>query len=71
MPRLRMLAKAGLRAFVISGNLGLPDGNARYNLPPRRSRTGSASVKRALPAACCESQRWTNADPTGSAARRN
>jgi 3-hexulose-6-phosphate synthase len=30
----RSLAKAGLRAFVISGNMGLPDGNARYNLPP-------------------------------------
>jgi len=30
----KSLAKAGLRAFVISGNLGLPDGNARYNLPP-------------------------------------
>lgn len=28
------LAKAGLRAFVISGNMGLPDSNARYNLPP-------------------------------------
>src|SRR5579864_8521451 len=28
------LAKAGLRAFVISGNMGMPDGNARYNLPP-------------------------------------
>jgi 3-keto-L-gulonate-6-phosphate decarboxylase len=28
------LAKAGLRAFVISGNLGQPDGTARYNLPP-------------------------------------
>jgi 3-keto-L-gulonate-6-phosphate decarboxylase len=28
------LAKAGLRAFVISGNMGLPDGKARYNLPP-------------------------------------
>jgi len=28
------LAKAGLRAFVISGNMGLPDGSARYNLPP-------------------------------------
>ena len=28
------LANAGLRAFVISGNLGLPDGVARYNLPP-------------------------------------
>jgi 3-hexulose-6-phosphate synthase len=27
------LARAGLRAFVISGNLGQPDGVARYNLP--------------------------------------
>ena len=30
----KRLAKAGLRAFVISGNMGLPDSNARYNLPP-------------------------------------
>jgi 3-keto-L-gulonate-6-phosphate decarboxylase len=30
----RSLAKAGLRAFVISGNMGLPDSNVRYNLPP-------------------------------------
>ena len=30
----KTLARAGLRAFVISGNMGLPDGNARYNLPP-------------------------------------
>ncbi len=30
----RRLAKAGLRAFVISGNMGLPDTNSRYNLPP-------------------------------------
>jgi 3-hexulose-6-phosphate synthase len=29
----KTLAKAGLRAFVISGNMGLPDGTARYNLP--------------------------------------
>ena len=29
----RSLAKAGLRAFVISGNMGLADSNARYNLP--------------------------------------
>ena len=29
----KRLAKAGLRAFVISGNMGQPDGNARYNLP--------------------------------------
>lgn len=28
------LAKAGLRAFVISGNLGLPDAQARYASPP-------------------------------------
>ena len=28
------LAKAGLRAFVISGNLGQPDTRARYDLPP-------------------------------------
>jgi 3-keto-L-gulonate-6-phosphate decarboxylase len=28
------LAKAGLRAFVISGNLGQPDSVARYDLPP-------------------------------------
>ena len=30
----KRLARAGLRAFVISGNLGQPDGVARYNLPP-------------------------------------
>lgn len=30
----KSLAQAGLRAFVISGNLGLPDAAARYNLPP-------------------------------------
>ena len=28
------LAKSGLRAFVISGNLGQPDSRARYDLPP-------------------------------------
>ena len=28
------LAQAGLCAFVISGNLGQPDGRARYDLPP-------------------------------------
>jgi len=28
------LARAGLRAFVISGNLGQPDGRGRYDLPP-------------------------------------
>ncbi len=28
------LAQAGLRGFVISGNLGEPDSRARYDLPP-------------------------------------
>lgn len=30
------LARAGLRAFVISGNLGQPDTRARYDLPPEQ-----------------------------------
>ena len=30
----KSLAQAGLRAFVISGNLGQPDTKARYDLPP-------------------------------------
>jgi 3-keto-L-gulonate-6-phosphate decarboxylase len=30
----KSLADAGLRAFVISGNLGQPDARARYDLPP-------------------------------------
>ena len=30
----KSLAQAGLRAFVISGNLGEPDTRARYDLPP-------------------------------------
>ena len=30
----KRLARAGLRAFVISGNLGQPDTVARYDLPP-------------------------------------
>jgi 3-keto-L-gulonate-6-phosphate decarboxylase len=30
----KALARAGLRGFVISGNLGQPDALARYNLPP-------------------------------------
>jgi 3-hexulose-6-phosphate synthase len=30
----KRLARAGLRSFVISGNLGLPDTLARYDLPP-------------------------------------
>jgi 3-hexulose-6-phosphate synthase len=32
--RAKSLARAGLRCFVISGNLGQADGIARYNLPP-------------------------------------
>ncbi len=32
--RAKDLARAGLRCFVISGNLGQADGVARYNLPP-------------------------------------
>jgi 3-hexulose-6-phosphate synthase len=34
--RARSLAQAGLRAFVISGNLGQPDSQARYDLPPNQ-----------------------------------
>jgi 3-hexulose-6-phosphate synthase len=30
------LAQSGLRAFVISGNLGEPDSRARYDLPPEQ-----------------------------------
>ena len=30
----KALARSGLRAFVISGNLGEPDSKARYDLPP-------------------------------------
>jgi 3-hexulose-6-phosphate synthase len=34
VPQAKSLAQAGLRAFVISGNLGQPDSRARYDLPP-------------------------------------
>ncbi|MEO7275105.1 MAG: orotidine 5'-phosphate decarboxylase / HUMPS family protein, partial [Vicinamibacterales bacterium] len=34
VPQARALAGTGLRAFVISGNLGEPDSRARYDLPP-------------------------------------
>ena len=30
----KRLAQTGLRAFVISGNMGVPDGKSRYDLPP-------------------------------------
>jgi 3-hexulose-6-phosphate synthase len=33
-PQAKALAQAGLRCFVISGNLGEPDSRARYDLPP-------------------------------------
>jgi len=33
-PQARGLAQAGMRSFVISGNLGEPDSRARYDLPP-------------------------------------
>ena len=33
-PQAKSLAQAGLRCFVISGNLGEPDSRARYDLPP-------------------------------------
>ena len=34
MAQAKKLAQTGLRAFVISGNLGQPDTKARYDLPP-------------------------------------
>jgi 3-hexulose-6-phosphate synthase len=34
VPQAKGLAQAGLRCFVISGNLGEPDSQARYDLPP-------------------------------------
>jgi 3-keto-L-gulonate-6-phosphate decarboxylase len=34
IPQAKSLAQAGLRAFVISGNMGQPDTKARYDLPP-------------------------------------
>jgi 3-hexulose-6-phosphate synthase len=34
----KRLAQVGLRAFVISGNLGLPDTQARFDLPPAQIR---------------------------------
>lgn len=34
VPQAKGLAQAGLRCFVISGNLGEPDSRARYDLPP-------------------------------------
>jgi 3-hexulose-6-phosphate synthase len=42
------LARAGLRAFVISGNLGLPDSVARYDLPPAEIERHIASFVAAV-----------------------
>jgi 3-hexulose-6-phosphate synthase len=39
----RDLARAGLRGFVISGNLGEPDSRARYDLPPDQIQRHVAS----------------------------
>src|SRR5262245_29934602 len=39
----KSLAQSGLRAFVISGNLGQPDGRARYDLPPDQIERSVAS----------------------------
>ena len=43
------LAKAGLRAFVISGNLGLPDAQARYANPPAEIRGAHRRLHRRRP----------------------
>ena len=42
----KRLARAGLRAFVISGNLGQPDTLARYDLPPGQNRAVRRRVHR-------------------------
>lgn len=34
IPQAQKLAKAGLKGFVISGNMGVADSETRYNLPP-------------------------------------
>jgi 3-hexulose-6-phosphate synthase len=48
----KSLAQAGLRAFVISGNLGQPDGRARYDLPPELiERYVAAFIAEVSPAA--------------------
>lgn len=47
----RRLSLAGLRAFVISGNLGEPDGRARFDLPPDEIARYVASFIAAVSAA--------------------
>ena len=42
------LARAGLRAFVISGNLGVPDAVARYGLPPQEIESHIAAFIEAV-----------------------
>jgi 3-hexulose-6-phosphate synthase len=47
----KSLAQAGLRAFVISGNLGQPDGRARYDLPPDQMQRAIADFIAAVSSA--------------------
>jgi len=46
------LAASGLRAFVISGNLGEPDPRARYDLPPDHIRQHVAAFITAVSTPC-------------------
>ena len=39
IPQAQRLAKAGLKGFVISGNMGVADSETRYNLPPAEIQT--------------------------------
>ena len=50
------LARVGLRAFVISGNLGMADGVARYGLPP-------ADIERHIAAFIAAVEKSGNAGP--------
>ena len=45
------LARDGLRAFVVSGNLGLPDAVSRYDLPATEMQQHIATVIREVAAA--------------------
>ena len=47
----KSLAQGELRAFVISGNLGQPDGRARYDLPPDQIERYVASFIREVSSA--------------------
>lgn len=52
------LAQAGLRAFVISGNLGQPDSKARYDLPPDQIQRYVADFIAEVSKASVESVPW-------------